>query len=262
MRHLVFVLFLTASFSAVANNNLSANSTTNPANFAPVTNLLAQSVPQTSGLKLDLPSVAEDGSAVPLGIQFTGQLAPEDKLVSLHVFATANPKPEIISFQFLSAQALPDFNTRIRLNESQTVIAVALSEQGHSWISSQTVRVTISGCFVRENEQVAEIQMQNPRIALPKRIQANQPIELRTLITHPMETGLRSAPDGSLIPQNLVQNLQLSIDSQPALKVQFHNGTAANPYVRFLIQNSGSDLAFRWQDQQGAEIIEQRQLPL
>lgn len=260
MLRLIFLMLLNLSYSALANTNLGA--ATNPTNFAPVTNLLAQSVPQTSGLKLDLPSVAEDGSAVPLGIQFTGQLAPEDKLVSLHVFATANPKPELISFQFLSKQALPDFNTRIRLNESQTVIAVALSEQGHSWISSQTVRVTISGCFVRENQQITEIQMQNPRIALPKRIQANQPIELRTLITHPMETGLRSAPDGSLIPQNLVQNLQLSIDSQPALKVQFHNGTAANPYVRFLIQNSGSDLAFRWQDQQGAEIIEQRQLPL
>lgn len=260
MLRLIFLMLITLSYSALASTNLGA--ATNPASFAPVTTLLAQSVPQTSGLKLDLPSVAEDGSAVPLGIQFTGQLAPEDKLVSLHVFATANPKPELISFQFLSAQALPDFNTRIRLNESQTVIAVALSEQGHSWISSQAVRVTISGCFVRENKQVAEIQMQNPRVALPKRIQANQPVELRTLITHPMETGLRSAPDGSLIPQNLVQNLQLSIDSQPALKVQFHNGTAANPYVRFLIQNSGSDLAFRWQDQQGAEIIEQRQLPL
>lgn len=234
----------------------------NPVEFPPVAELLASSVPQQAGLRLDLPSVSEDGSAVPLGIQFDGELQPGDRLASLHLFATENPKPELIDFRLLSEQTLPDFNTRIRLNESQTVIAVAISEQGQSWVSAKDVRVTISGCLVREDELVTDIQMENPRIALPRRIQPNQPVELRTLINHPMETGLRSAPDGSPIPQNLVQHLQLTIDQEPALEVQFHNGTAANPYVRMLVQGQGKDLGFRWQDQQGVEVVEKRQLPL
>ena len=241
---------------------LSVQAAGNPANFAPVAELLQGSIPTTSGLKLDLPSVSEDGSAVPVGISFDGQLAEGDRLIRLHLFATENPRPELIGFRLLSSQTLPDFNTRVRLNESQKVIAVALSEQGHSWIAARDVRVTISGCLVRDHSQQVASNMQNPRIALPRRIQPNQPVELRTLINHPMETGLRADANGELVPHNLVQNLQLAIDGQPALEVLFANGTAANPYVRLLVQGQGKELGFRWQDQQGAEVVEKRQLPL
>ncbi len=234
-----------------------------PAKFTPVSQLLSGSTPLQSGLKLDLPSVSEDGSAIAVGIQFDEQqLQSGDRLVSLHLFATENPRPELITFRLLSEQALPDFNTRIRLNESQQVIAVALSEQGHSWISAKDVRVTISGCLVADAQQKILTSMQDPRIALPRRIKPGEPVELRTLIKHPMETGLRLAADGNLIAQNLVQTLHLSIDEKPALEVQFASGTAANPYVRLLVQGEGKDLVFRWQDQQGNKVTEKRQLPL
>lgn len=247
-----FIFALLLSLPLVANAD--------PAQFAPVAKLLAGSTPQTSGLKLDAPSVSEDGSAVAVGVQFAGQLAEGDRLVSLHLFATHNPKPELIAFRLLSAQTLPDFNTRIRLNESQQVIAVALSEQGHSWISAKNVRVTISGCLVRDPQQQAISSMQNPRVALPRRIQPGQPVELRTLINHPMETGLRPGADGELIPQNLVRSLQLDVDAEPALEVLFANGTSANPYVRLLLQGEGKELYLRWQDQHGAEVVEKRRL--
>ena len=253
MSRLLFALLLSAPLSLLA---------AEPAEFAPVAELLAGSTPQTAGIKLDLPSVSEDGSAVAVGIQFDGQLEPGDRLASLHLFATENPRPELITFRLLSDQTLPDFNTRIRLNESQQVIAVAVSEQGHSWVSAKDVRVTISGCLVRDPDEQVATGMQNPRIALPRRVKAGEPMELRTLISHPMETGLRPDADGSLIPQNLVQSLQLAIDEQPALEVQFANGTAANPYVRLVVQPEGKELGFRWQDQQGEEVVEKRQLPL
>lgn len=234
-----------------------------PAQFAPVAQFLSGGVPLEHGLKLDLPSVSEDGSAVAVGIQFDSkQLQPGDRLASVHLFATENPRPELISFRLLSEHVLADFNTRIRLSESQQVIAVALSEQGHSWISSKEVRVTISGCLVPDAQQETLASMQDPRIALPRRIKSGEPVELRTLIKHPMETGLRQTADGKLVAQNLVQTLQLAIDKQPALDVQFASGTAANPYVRLVVQGKSKELEFRWQDQQGVEVIEVRQLSL
>ncbi len=125
------------------------------------------------------------------------------------------------------------------------------------------MRVTISGCLTRQDADTANGQMQNPRIALPRHIQPGQPLELRTLINHPMETGLRNATDGSIVPQNLISNLQLSINQQPALEVLFANGTSANPYVRLSLQpEQAADLTFRWQDQQGSEVVETRQLKM
>lgn len=241
---------------------LAGTVTANPLQFAPVAELLQGQVPLQSGLQLDLPSVSEDGSAVPMSVRFDGSLAEDDRLVALYLFATGNPRPEIMSFHLASGQVLPDFSSRIRLNESQSVIALAVSEQGRAWLTERDVRVTISGCLMRSDEpEGGLVQMQNPRIALPRRVAANQPLEIRTLINHPMETGLRPGADGALVPRNLIRHLQLAINDQPALEVRFHNGTSANPYVRLLLQlEQSSDLTFRWQDQQGREIAEQRQL--
>src|SRR5690554_7311795 len=96
MSRLLFALLLSAPLSLLA---------AEPADFAPVAELLVGSTPQTAGLKLDLPSVSEDGSAVAVGIRFDGQLAEGDRLASLHLFATENPKPELITFRLLDRKS-------------------------------------------------------------------------------------------------------------------------------------------------------------
>lgn len=243
---------------------LSTTALANPVQLPAVAELLQGRTAHSSGLKLDIPSVAEDGSAVALSLSFEGQLDAGDRIREVHLFATGNPKPEVMSFRLLSPQALPSFNTRIRLSESQNVIALALSEQGQAWITQKNVRVTISGCLMSPDENSSSlVKMENPRVALPRRIQAGQPVDIRTLINHPMETGLREAADGTRIPQSLVQSMTVSLNNQPALEAQFNNGTSANPYVRFLIQPSSSaELAVDWQDQQGNTISETRAVEL
>lgn len=258
MRSLYFgcLLWLTAAFVPASVMAASAMQ------FPPVVELLQGRTPLTTGLQLNLPSVSEDGSAVPLELSFNGQLQPGDRLSAVHLLATGNPKPELMSLSLLSAQALPSLTSRVRLNESQTVIAVALSEQGQAWITSKEVRVTISGCLISGQAiNPANASMENPRVALPRRLLPGKPIELRTLINHPMETGLRTDASGSLIPQNLVKYLQLEIDAQPVALVSFNNGTAANPYVRLAVQTEDAGaVTLRWQDQQGAEVVATREL--
>lgn len=230
--------------------------------FAPVQQALQGSQPATDGLTLDLPLVSEDGSAVPLSVTFSANLPQGDSLKSLRIFSTGNPNPEVIDFIFHDPGVVADLSTRIRLNESQTVIALATSESGKTWITEREVRVTVSGCLMRSDEQ-ADGGMQNPRIALPRRLQANQVIEIRTLINHPMETGLRRNSEGVLLPQNLIKNMQLLLDQQPALEARFYTGTSANPYVRLNLKLAASSkAAFIWQDQQGQNLIEQRELQL
>lgn len=264
MKRLLLTLLLLLPLAVTSQAALAAKLTATWLSFAPVAQLLENTQLQAqSGLELDLPSVAEDGSAVNLSLSFTGQLAADDRIVGLYLFATKNPKPELLSVELLSQQALPSITSRIRLNESQRVIAVALSEQGFSWVSSKEVRVTVSGCLVPNPQEEIISSMHNPRVALPRRIQADQPIEVRTLINHPMETGLRLGTDGELIAQNLIDSLQLSLANQPLMQVKFATGTAANPYVRLLIQptNQQEELSFSWQDQQGKELLVTKSLP-
>lgn len=230
--------------------------------FAPVQQALQGRQPATQGLTLDLPLVSEDGSAVPLSVVFTAKLPEGDSLKSMRIFSTGNPNPEIIDFVFHDPRVVADLSTRVRLNESQTVIALATSHAGHTWITEREVRVTVSGCLMRSDEQ-ADGGMQNPRIALPRRLQANQNAEIRTLINHPMETGLRRNSEGMLLPQNLIKSLRLTLDQQPAMETRFYTGTSANPYVRLNLKlTQSSKAAFIWQDQQGQSLIEQKDLNL
>lgn len=230
--------------------------------FAPAQQVLNGNTPGTQGLQLDLPLVSEDGSAVPLSVKFTGHLAADDSLASIRIFATGNPRAEVIDFLFQDASALADISTRIRLNESQTVIALATSRSGKHWVAERDVRVTVSGCLMRSDEQ-ADGGMQNPRIALPRRIQKGQAFEVRTLLNHPMETGLREGSDGKLLPQNLVHSLQVQLGDKPVFETRFHSGTSANPYVRFNLNTQNSATArFIWTDQQDRQLVEQRDLSL
>ncbi|SFB98533.1 sulfur-oxidizing protein SoxY [Marinospirillum celere] len=230
--------------------------------FEPVKKFLDGSQPATSGLKLDLPLVSEDGSSVALEVSFEGQLKSGDQLESIHVFSTGNPNPEIIEFHFMDPRVLPKVATRVRLNETQTVIAVAKSREGATWVTEREVRVTVSGCLMRSDED-AEAGMQNPRIALPRRMSAGQALDVRTLINHPMETGLREDAQGKLIDQNLIEAFRLQLGGETVFRAGLHTGTAANPYIRVQLKlDTSTPAVFSWKDQQGQEVQEEREFQL
>lgn len=230
--------------------------------FAPVQEALQGAEPQTSGLQLELPLVSEDGAAVPLTVRFNGELPADDPIKSIRLFATANPNPEIMDLHFQDSRVLPDIATRVRLNESQTVIALAMSESGKAWVTEREVRVTVSGCLMRSDED-AEAGMQNPRIALPRRIAAGQAAEIRTLINHPMETGLREDESGQRVPQKLVESLALQLNNEEAFKATLYTGTSANPYLRLQVKlQEDTHADFIWTDQQGKQLQESRSLNL
>jgi sulfur-oxidizing protein SoxZ len=92
-----------------------------------------------------------------------------------------------------------------------------------------------------------------PRIRIPRSVRAGEVFEVRTLIEHPMETGLRQ--DGSRAPpRDLLERLQVQVNGAPALDVSLRNGTAANPFhVFFLRLARTSEISFTWTDGQGRQ---------
>ena len=225
--------------------------------------LLTDTTPLRDGLALDLPFVVDDGSAVAVGLNFSGTLQQDEYINALHLLAPGNPRSEVIALQFHSPTASPaQINTRMRLSQSQTVYLVAKSNQGRSWLASREVRVTVSGCTVADPDARSLVSMETPRIALPNRLRQGQPASIRTMINHPMDTGLDE--DGQRVaPANRVERLAVTSDQQPLLEVNFHGGTASNPYVLFhLVPERSSTLEFTWQDSAGNTVSEQRALTL
>lgn len=102
-------------------------------------------VPQPGCVKLDLAQMVENGNAVGLIVSAE---PPEGRRVgSLHVFAEGNPNPEVLHATFGPASFAPKLSTRIRLATSQTVVVVAVLDDGSCWTDSVTVLVTLAACL-------------------------------------------------------------------------------------------------------------------
>ena len=218
---------------------------------------LTNQQPQQGGINIGLPLVAEDGSAVPLKITFSGELANEEYIDTIRVFASNNPNTEVIDFELSAAIPRTELSTRIRLSESQTLYVVAKSNQDNYWIASRDIRVTVSGCLMAGDEDTTATGMSQPRVALPRSATPGEAAEIRTMINHPMETGFREDGQGGTVAQSLVESLQVSRAGQDVLTVHFHTGTSANPFVGFYLDQF-DDLSFTWTDQQAERITETR----
>ena len=213
--------------------------------------LLGDATPRTQGLELDLPHVSEDGSAVPLTVRFTDELGEGDYIERIDLFANGNPYPEIATFHLTPLSGKTEISTRVRLNETQQVIAVATSQQGEQFVTAREVRITVSGCLVRSGGTAPEA-LSNPRVNLPTGMSPGEPAEVRTLINHPMETGLREDANGDLMPRHIIERFHVSLDGETAFEAELHQSISANPYLRFyLAPKASGEAEFSWHDDSG-----------
>jgi len=92
-----------------------------------------------------------------------------------------------------------------------------------------------------------------PRVRIPRPVRAGETFEIRTLIEHPMETGLRQEA-GRTVPRDILTRMVVRVNGELALEAALHNGTAANPFhVFYLKLDRSSDIEFTWTDERGRE---------
>lgn len=95
---------------------------------------------------LDLPALVENGNAVPLSVKVDSPMTQSDHVKAIHVFTEKNPLPNVVSF-FLGPRAgRASVATRIRLADTQTVIAICELSDGSFWSGSVDVVVTLAAC--------------------------------------------------------------------------------------------------------------------
>ena len=113
---------------------------------AAIARFLNKREPVASGLKFTTPAIAENGNTVPISIEVEGNFSAAHYVKAIHVFAEANPAPEVISFEFTPASGRAKVATRIRLAKTQRVVALAEWSDGRVLEAINEVKVTIGGC--------------------------------------------------------------------------------------------------------------------
>ena len=101
---------------------------------------------RTGKVKLDIPPLVENGNTVPMTVSVAHPMAPEDHVRSIHVFNEKNPQPNIGNFHLGPHNGRAQVSTRIRLADSQKIIAIAKLSDGSFWSASVDVVVTLAAC--------------------------------------------------------------------------------------------------------------------
>ena len=103
--------------------------------------------------------------------------------------------------------------------------------------------------------------MAKARINVPRDVASGDVIEIKTLITHPMETGFRVDSLGVKIPRNILTQFEVKLDEGVVFQAELQPGIAANPYISFFLKAESSGLlTFTWLGQNGFSLVETREL--
>jgi sulfur-oxidizing protein SoxZ len=98
-----------------------------------------------------------------------------------------------------------------------------------------------------------------PRIRIPAAPKKGDVIEVKTLITHPMESGQRKDTAGKPIPRKIIHTMTVTYNGKPAFSGKFEPAMAANPYVSFFLRvEENGTLDFVWKDDDGIEYKAQQ----
>lgn len=224
---------------------------------AAVTELLAGRARVASPhLHLDLPQRFDYGITVPLAVTVDSPMTETDHVRRVSVFAEGNPFPEVARVHFTPGNGRATAATRIRLNEGRReVVAVAELSDGRAWLARRTVEVAISGCST-EAGVVAGYAMPRPepRLKLPAEARRHEVLEISTMISHWMETGLRIDAAGHPIPRRIINRMVCEYAGETIFSADLSPAVAANAYLSFpLLARESAELRFAWREDGGAE---------
>ncbi|QDC08497.1 thiosulfate oxidation carrier complex protein SoxZ [Oceanicola sp. D3] len=100
-----------------------------------------------------------------------------------------------------------------------------------------------------------------PRVKVPKSASAGEAITIKTLISHPMESGQRKDGDGNVIPRSIINQFTCTFNGETVIDVKMEPAISTNPYFEFeaTVPESGT-FEFTWQDDDGSTYTESKEI--
>ncbi len=111
-----------------------------------ITKLVGDSKVREGRVKLEIPPLVENGNTVPLSVSVESPMTANDYVAEIHIFNEKNPQPYVIAAYFGPRAGLAQLAARVKLSDSQHVIAIAKMSDGSFWSDGADVIVTIAAC--------------------------------------------------------------------------------------------------------------------
>ena len=110
--------------------------------------LATKGAPAPAGrVTLEIPRLADNGHSVAVRVDVTSPMTAVDHVKRIVLLSERNPRPVIATFHLGPRVGRAEIITRVRLNGTQRVVAVAELSDGSYWSATATVEVTESACL-------------------------------------------------------------------------------------------------------------------
>ena len=95
---------------------------------------------------LDAPPLVENGNSVPIKVTVESPMTPQDFVKTVAIFNEKNPQPNVANFHLSPRCGRAVVSTRIRLRDSQNIVAIAQLSDGTFWSDTAELIVTLPAC--------------------------------------------------------------------------------------------------------------------
>ncbi len=100
-----------------------------------------------------------------------------------------------------------------------------------------------------------------PRVVVPSAAAKGEVFQVKTIISHQMETGLRHDDQGQVIPRKIINRFVCRYGGVVVFSVDLHEAISANPFFEFYLRATESGLLeFIWEEDGGGVYQLEHQL--
>src|ERR1700757_1393879 len=118
---------------------------------AAIRNVVGEATVRAGKVTLDIPPLVENGNTVPMTVSVASPMTAADYVKSIHVFNEKNPQPNVGNFYLNPSSGRAQITTRIRLADTQKVVAIARLSDDSFWSASADIVVTLAACTEEVN---------------------------------------------------------------------------------------------------------------
>lgn len=102
---------------------------------------------------------------------------------------------------------------------------------------------------------------QKPRVRVPATAKVGEVVEIKTLISHVMETGQRRDANGTLVPRNIINTFTATFNGRDVFRAALQPGISANPFISFFLKVPASgELVMTWTEDGGATMVDKARI--
>jgi len=100
-----------------------------------------------------------------------------------------------------------------------------------------------------------------PRVRLPAQAKAGELIEIKTLISHEMESGQRKDAAGKIVPRKIINKFIAAFNGKTVFEADWNPAISSNPYQSFFYKAvETGEFTLTWKDDDGSDYVAKNKL--